>query len=81
MPEFMASVLWFLLCFVYVLHFKVNSSNNQSSSSMEPEAIETFFKGFCELWIPNFGLLAKPLYDRLKGVFCLGVGQRVPGQI
>lgn len=24
--------------------------------------------GFCCIWIPNFGLLAKPLYDSLKGL-------------
>ena len=23
--------------------------------------------GFCCIWIPNFGLIAKPLYEQLKG--------------
>lgn len=23
--------------------------------------------GFCWIWIPNFGLIVKPLYDALKG--------------
>ena len=23
--------------------------------------------GFCRIWIPNFGLIAKPLYEALKG--------------
>ena len=23
--------------------------------------------GFCCMWIPNFGLIAKPLYDKLQG--------------
>ena len=24
--------------------------------------------GFCWIWIPNFGLIAKPLYNSLKGL-------------
>ena len=24
--------------------------------------------GFCRIWIPNFGLIAKPLYNSLKGL-------------
>lgn len=24
--------------------------------------------GFCHIWIPDFGLIAKPLYDSLKGI-------------
>lgn len=23
--------------------------------------------GFCSIWIPNFGLIVKPLYDKLQG--------------
>lgn len=31
--------------------------------------LQTFLgmAGFCRLWIPNFGLIAKPLYDATQG--------------
>ena len=41
-----------------------------SSPPKTHQQLQAFLEmtGFCQIWIPNYGLIVKPLYEALKGL-------------